>query len=105
MCVDGLRVEGDDERLVLGVDQVIRARGSDLADLGRARRGGERDGLRTAVDLEDDSVRVLEKRAAKRGQGLGEQRVGRDVAQLCGDPAAQAEPARPGGLRSRPPLG
>src|SRR5206468_9776994 len=38
------RIERDDERLVLRVDQVVGAGRSDLADLGDARRGCESDG-------------------------------------------------------------
>ena len=41
-----VRVEVDDERLVLRVDQVVGARRADLAHLGRARGRRERDGLR-----------------------------------------------------------
>ena len=61
---------------MLRVDQVVGAGRADLAHLGRARRGGERDRLRAAVDLEHDAVGVGEQRAAERGQRRGEERVG-----------------------------
>ena len=55
---------------MLRVDQVVGARRADLAHLGRARRGRERDGLGAAVDLEHDAVGVGEQRAAERGERL-----------------------------------
>src|SRR5581483_1908433 len=54
-----LRVEVDDERLVLRVDQVVRARRADLADLTGPPRRREGDRFRAPVDLEDDAVGVV----------------------------------------------
>ena len=73
--VAGLGVERHDERLVLRVDQVVGARGADLAHLGRANRGRECDGMRAAVDLEHDAVRVREECTAERGKGSREEGV------------------------------
>ena len=64
-----LRIELDDERPVLRVDQVVGARRADLAHLGRAQRGGERDRLGAAVDLEHEAGGIVEKGAAERGEG------------------------------------
>ena len=103
--VDGVRVERDDERLVLRVDQVVGARRPDLAHLGRARRRREHDGLGAPVDLEDDPVRVLEQRAAERGQRVCEEHVRGDVAELGHLPAAEPEPPRADRRDLRPPHG
>src|SRR5439155_24409372 len=62
-------VEVRNQRLVLRVDQVIWARGADLAHLRRASRRGERDRLGAAVDLEHDSGGAVEQGAAERGEG------------------------------------
>ena len=53
-------IEADDERLVLGVDQVVGARRPDLAHFRRSRRRSKRQGLGAAVDLEDDAVLLLD---------------------------------------------
>src|SRR5439155_15715816 len=71
-----LWIECDDERLVLGVDQMVGAGRADLAYLGCPRRGGERDRLRASVDLEHDAVRVGEEGAAERGKGSNQEGVG-----------------------------
>ena len=90
---------------MLRVDQVIGARGADLAHLRRANRRGECDGLRAAVDLEYDAVRVSEERAAEHGKGPHEEGFGiafPGLRDLC---AAEAESAvcraveRAGGAR------
>ena len=72
--VVALRVEVDHERLVLRVDQVVRARRADLADLGVRLGRGEGHRLRAPVDLEDHAVRVLEQRAAESREGAEEER-------------------------------
>ena len=62
-----IAVESDDERPVLGVDQVVGAGRSDLAHLGPTDRARERDRLGAAIDLEDHAVLIGEEGAAERG--------------------------------------
>ena len=87
------RVEVDDERLVLGADQVVRAGRADLAHLGRPHRRGERDRLGASVDLEDDAVCVGEQGAAERGKGSRRRAAAVSFPQLRDLSAAEAEAA------------
>src|SRR5206468_3213327 len=60
-----LRVEVDDERLVLGVDQMVWARCSDLTDLAAVGRGGKGDSLGAAVDAKNERRAFREERPAQ----------------------------------------
>jgi hypothetical protein len=83
------RVEVHDEGLVLGVDQVVGAGCADLADLGRAGGGRERDRFWAAVDRQDEGSAGVHEGAAQRRKRLGEQVVGVCVGHRADSRAAE----------------
>ena len=89
------RVEVDDERAVLRVDQMVRAGCADLAHLGRARRGRERDRLRAPVDFQHEAIGVREQSAAQRRQRRREERARVLIPELRDPRASQPDPVPP----------
>ena len=87
------RIEIDDERPVLRVDQVIRAGRADLAHLGRAVGRRERDRLGALVDLEHEPLGVGQERAAERGERLRQEGMCSSLPELRDLSAPQPEPS------------
>ena len=91
------RIEGDEQGLVFGVDQVIGARRADLADLGRATGRREGNGLGTAIDLKHHWMPASRQRSPQDGKRTDEKCV-RDGLINRGDPLppeAEAPAGRP----------